>query len=254
MIKKFLFLSTLFFMMPIVANHHVPEKPKDELIGSFHLRYFHKKEDISIFSEVNALTERDNRSSKSFTLGIKHRPFSNLKTGFYYSRQYGLRHDEDWIKENNEWVWRDTNSRGENFLIIDIAPRFILDFLPGENWVAELRLRSLYNFFNSDITEKIRPGLTYHWFKKGTPFMSLYTHYEWYLPLNYGKENVYERWAYLGFMYYINTNFQIGSYLAHRKVTWRESNAAKNSPNNTYYKFNERTNILGLTLNIKTFD
>ena len=254
MIKKLFILFSALQPYLLWAHHHVPLKQKEEFVGSFHLRYFHKKEDISIFSEINTLTERDSRSFKSFTLGLKHRPFSNLKTGFYYSRRYGLRHDEDWIKENNEWVWRKTDSRGEDFILIDIAPRFVIDILPGENWVAELRLRTLYNFFNSDITEKIRPGLTYHWFRKGAPFMSFYTHYEWYLPLNYGKENIYERWAYLGFMYYINTNFQIGSYFAHRKVTWRESNAAKNSPNNTFYKFNERSKIIGLNLNIKTFD
>ena len=141
------------------------------------------------------------------------------KVGAFYGRAYGLRHDEDWINVNGQWGWVNTNSRGENLLIGDVSPIGTLGFL-GENWVGEFKVRYVFDTFNEQQTMIARPSLRYFWLEDDHPFMSFFLQLEGDFPLNYGVQTLYEKWIYLGALYRIADNIDLGGFAAAKWETW----------------------------------
>ncbi len=154
-------------------------------------------------------------------LGTYYRMIPNLRAGLFYQRQYGFRHDADWIRDPVvEWKWANTNGRGEDLLIFDFSPKLLLSFLPGTNWSFEFKARYEYNFFNRNQSLRLAPTLTYFWIRNGEAFLNFFLQEDQVFPLNYGKKLVNEQWTYLGVLYNYDSQWQAGLYGSRKKQSW----------------------------------
>lgn len=243
-------LRFLFILVPLwaYAHDHAPSEPHHGTDTELNLRVFKKWAQVNWLLDIKYANRDHEDNHKAFTLGGKYRLLTNLKVGAYVSRQFGNRHDNDWVLSSGEWFWQKTDSRGETIAIVDIVPRALLDFLPGERWVGEFRVRYLNNFFNDQNTIKLRPRLTYFWFRNGKPFMNLFAQYEVYLPMDYGEKTIYEKWAYLGGIYHLNKWFKPGFYIAHKSMSWTSSDKALEKRPAQPYDVTHEAYVYGLNL------
>lgn len=227
MIKLLLFFSFIFSFTSL-ASHHTPDEV--DANGNFNfdagtsylgtVRFFQKEKKFNHQFQFAGSSKVDHRKYKEITLGTRYRLHRNLKVGIFASEKWGLIHDEDWTDFGNTWDWKDTNSRAEFELTADLIPRYLLDFLPGENWVGEVRIRFKRNFHASENTIIARPGLTYFYFHKGKPFLNFFFQYEWHRALNYGFDKDRERWLYLGAMYHVDEVLKIGLSYSDYQMIW----------------------------------
>ena len=135
---------------------------------------------------------------RSLTAGAYLRLLRNLKAGAFYRVQQGVRHDDDWIEPAMDvWEWVDSRNRTEQMLILDVSPRFLLDFLPGAGWVFTVKNRYRYNAFNGQHSLLVRPGLTYFLVRSREPLVNFSLNYGMYIPLNFGETFLYEHGPYL---------------------------------------------------------
>jgi hypothetical protein len=198
---------------------NVPQDVPRAVDPEITVRAFARAGKISILGELAGGWQSDSRSSRSLLAGAYAQPWPNLKLGAFYGLQYGQRHDEDWVK-TDVWHWQDVSGRGEHLLVLDASPRAELSFLPGENWVGELKTRFAFNFTQGQQTLRLRPGLTYFWLRDGQAFLNFFAQYEIYLPVNYGTRTIYETWAYLGALYHLSSRVQVGGYGALKTQVW----------------------------------
>ncbi len=226
--------TTVFMLLPVYVlllvvmsryamAEHIPGSEKaNGLEGA--VRIFTGTEKITFMGEaVGGYLDEGDRHIGIFGAGPYVRAHENLLIGAFYRLQRGIRHDDDWIWRNAGWEWKDVTSRNEHLGIGDITPRFLAGFLPGKNWVFELKTRYLYNFTNDEQTITVRPGLMFYLFRDGIPFINFYLQYELYFPLNYGVTTIYEQWAYAGAIYHVSASVQLGVYGAYKRVTWGPS-------------------------------
>ncbi len=133
----------------------------------------------------------------ALTAGAYYRLHPNLKIGGFYRLQIGGRHDEDWIlNADDHWVWADSSARAEHLLIADLSPRFLLDFLPGRDWVAMFKSRLVFNTYNGHLSLYTRPGLSYSHFRDRTVLFGFGIHYATGWSLNFGQSAQYSQQAY----------------------------------------------------------
>lgn len=184
------------------------------------LGLFLNHEQISYHAEMTGASETGGRAFDETLLGAYYRVLHHLKLGAFYGRAYGLRHDEDWTNANGSWAWTNTNSRGEDLLIGDITPVTELDFLPGKNWVGEFKTRYIYDAYNGQQSLILRPGLRYFILDDDRPFLNFFFQFEALLPLNYGVQSIYEKWAYVGTLYHLNDHVDLGGFAAAKWETW----------------------------------
>lgn len=231
---------------------NVPQFPQDKYLLRTHLRYFFKKGKSLYQAEAVHNSKIDNRVNREYQIGYKYRFHNNMKAGFGFARRYGLRHDDDWKFVPGQWSWEATNGRGENHFILDVSPRFDFD-----KFVAEFRVRNEYNFFNDQDTLRLRPGLTYFWFRNGNPFINIFAQYEAHIPINYNVDNhgIREGWFWLGGLYHLHRNFKVGGYFAYRDMFWGTSQMFNDViSNGASYVANEQSWEIGLIFNIHNFD
>jgi hypothetical protein len=160
---------------------------------------------------------------RSLTLGGYYRLLPNLKVGAFYRQQVGARHDNDWVPTGPpqwSWLWQDATGRLENLLLLDVSPRFQLDFLPGRNWVIMLKGRYLYNFTNGAQSILARPELTYFWLIDREPFLNISLSYDLYFPLNFGQTLIYQQYPYLDFIYHLTPNVMLELGGAFKSTAW----------------------------------
>jgi hypothetical protein len=249
--KKYL-LTLLFFNVLANAAPVAPGSIPSGVEPEINLRLFLNHEPFSFYTEITGSSETDHRVFKEVILGSYFQLWDQLRVGFFYRRAYGIRHDEDWVSVSGRWGWRDSNTRGEDFLILDMTPRVSLDFMGGENFVAELKTRFINNTYNHDQTLFVRPGLTYFWLKDDQAFMNFFLQYEMQFALNYGIQSVNERWLYLGALYKACSNFDLGIYNALKWETWG-SYADYLNRGGSAYNTTTMTYVIGL-LGIFHFD
>lgn len=161
---------------------------------------------------------------KALTIGSYYRLHRNVKAGAFVRLQVGARHDDDWTEPLPAvWEWEDSTDRLEAVAILDVTPRFQLDFVPGENWVIALKTRYELNTFNLQQSIKVRPGLTYFWIVDRNPVLNVTASYEAYFPLNFGTTLIYEQWAYLNLLYHLTPTLKLEASVARRTVIWSDS-------------------------------
>jgi hypothetical protein len=250
MIKNFL---VLYFLLPsiVFASHVAPKDTDSSLAQEGIIRFFYKTEQFSNLIEYKQQTEIDSKKESNLTIGSRYRLDRNFKIGTFISRRQGLRHDDDWVlNSSNVWAWINTNNRAENVAILELSPRFLMPFLPGQKWVFEFRIRGERNLENDQNTLKLKPALTYFWFHEGAPLMNFFLQYEAYLPLNYGTETLYQTWIYTGFSFHWTKRFKPGMFFTKFDKKWGPSAMFKSKTPQKTYTNKESGSILGVSLNI----
>ncbi|MBV6493876.1 MAG: hypothetical protein LDLANPLL_01900 [Turneriella sp.] len=184
------------------------------------------------------------------TIGSYYNVIPNLMVGGFYRYSMGERHRNDWISSgwNSgtwDWFWLNTNNRPDHSFIGDITWRQLLPFLPGENWVFELKNRIQYTWYTDDryaardnwgqssanVAQTkyiLRPGLQYFWLKDDSPFITFFLQYEAHFALNYGNRRLVESWGYFGFFYHVTEAVALGINIARAQWWWSESDSIKN--------------------------
>ncbi len=159
----------------------------------------------------------------ALTMGSYFRVLKNLKVGVFWKLQQGVRHDDDWIASGADWIWRDTRGRFEHLLMLDVTPRFLLPFLPGENWVVSLKGRYIFNAFNLHHSIYLRPGLTFFLIRNRNPLLNVSLNYGVYFPLNFSESFIYEHEPYLTLLFHLTSRIKIETTAAFRTVMWSTS-------------------------------
>lgn len=185
------------------------------------------------------------------TLGSYVNLFPNLMLGGFYRYAQGERHRNDWTSSGWtggsawDWFWLNTNNRPEHAAIGDVTWRQTLNFLPGENWVFELKNRFHYSWYSDDRYEAkdnwgkhsgnvaetkyvIRPGLQYFWLNGDKPFMTFFLQYEAHFAINFGTRSLVEQWGYFGFFYHVTEEVALGFNIARAQWWWSESDSIRN--------------------------
>lgn len=223
----------LFFSSVLAhATPPVPTVPGGVEPGGS-VRLFLNHDRLSYYAEMTGADETGGRAFDRTLLGAYYRVLHGLKVGAFYGRAYGLRHDEDWVSNAGGWAWNNTNSRGENLIIGDVTPATELEFL-GENWVGEFKTRYIYDTFNGQQSLVLRPGLRYFLMRGDEPFMNFFFQFEALLPLNYGVQSIYEKWAYVGALYHVNDHVDVGGFTAAKWETWGSTASFINSGGPAY--------------------
>lgn len=241
MIKIFI----LFFALNLNCYGNNTPSPTNTSNQEFNLRGFYKFFNLNTMAEYK-FRANEKRSNQNFlTLGARYRLLNNLNIGLFYQLEKGARHVDDWILQNNVWQWRETEDRAEDNIIVELAPKFLFEFLPGERWVFELRTRGKLNLFNEQETIKIRPGLTYYWFQEGQPFMSFYLQHEIYFAMNYGQDTIYQRWTYLGMLYHYSKKLKFSPFINFGFERWSNTDSFTKQTGSVY-SVRENFNNIGL--------
>ncbi|MGA2478957.1 MAG: hypothetical protein ABSG63_09455 [Spirochaetia bacterium] len=170
---------------------------------------------------------------ESLTLGGYYRVLKNLKLGAFYRLQAGVHHDDDWVTNASPppgFVWQDTSTRFEHLLMLDASPRFLLDFLPGRDWVFMLKGRFIYNAsYENQMSLMARPELTWFWIQDRVPILNVSLSYELYFPLNFGTTLLYQSYPYLSLLWHATPEVGIELGGAWKSTTWSPSQDVMNS-------------------------
>ncbi len=225
--KRTLLAAGLLAMLivPLEAEHF-PEIPATGLEIHTHGRLFAYHGDLSGMVEYVGRFEDPDLEFRyqSLTLGGYYRVHRNVKAGAFYRLQAGAHHDDDWVVTTYpQWDWRETSGRLEHLVLLDVTPRFLLDFLPGGNWVGSVKNRYAYNFYNAHQTLLVRPGLTWFWMVDREPVLNVSAQYATYLSLNFGDRFWYRHGPYLNVLYHVTPFLQIDASLARHTIYWTES-------------------------------
>ena len=207
---------------------HIPVAPPLGLDLQARTQVVADIDDLNLLAEVLGRFEGADHAFgyRSATLGAYYRVLPNLKLGGFYRLQAGARHDDDWVRSEEDplaWVWADTADRWESIVMLDASPRFLLDFLPGENWVFMLKTRVIYNTFNSDVSILARPELTYFLMVDRVPVLNATLSYQLYFPLNFGSTIVYQHYPYLSLLWHATPEVGIELSGAYRTTAWSAS-------------------------------
>jgi len=159
---------------------------------------------------------------ESVTIGGYYRLIPNLKVGALARVQAGARHDNDVFANaaTGQGEWIDSSQRLEGVLMLDVTPRFKLDFLPGTNWVLMLKSRYLYNAWNGQMSIMARPELTWFWIQDRDPFLNFSLSYEMYFPLNFGSTLIYQSYPWLTVLWHAAPELGIELGGAYKTTVW----------------------------------
>ena len=216
---------------------HVPEAPDGVVELENHLRLFYDLGDFDPMAAVSWRFEDEEFEFRyrSITLGSYYRVLDNLKVGAFYRLQAGARHDDDWVEEpQGEWWWEQSTDRYESLFIGDVSPRFLLEFLPGRDWVFMLKNRYIYNSYNGEQVGLVRPSLTYFHLVDREPRFNVSLAYGAYFSLNFGETLLYKRAPYLNFLYHLSPTLLLDASVARETTTWGTSEDVERSGESGY--------------------
>lgn len=155
----------------------------------------------------------------SITTGTYYKAAPWLKVGAFYRFQSGARHLDDWQftagPPDRHW-WSDTKGRTEHLIAFDATPRFLLDFLPGRNWVAPVKVRYIYNVSENLHNLILRPGLTFVLMPDREPLVNISLNYPLYFALNWGEVPLYSHGPYLSLIGHINQWLKVEGRFSYR--------------------------------------
>lgn len=206
-----------------------PELPNPGYELSGHARLFYDLGDLDGLLEYLGRWDTDRSAyAQGVRLGAYYRVHDNVKLGAFYRLGFGERHDEDWIESGSDWIWRDTARRPEHTFILDATPRFLFDFLPGEDWVFQTKVRYALTYFEQDgpvtmNTLLVRPGLTWFWIRDREPVLNASLQYAAYLPLDFGENWWYRHGPYVNLVYHLGPQLMVNASVGRQWIFWTES-------------------------------
>lgn len=206
-------------------------------------------------NQTSAGLDRFSQQTWHAMLGTYYNILPQIMLGGFYRYGMGERHRNDWVgsgwnqavgtSNTWDWFWLNTNNRSEQSVVGDITLRQKLPFMPGENWVFELKNRIHYTWYTDDryasrdnwgqgsanVAETkyvLRPGLQYFWMDGDKPFMTFFLQYEAHFALNFGSRTLVESWGYFGFFYHITEEVAFGLNVARAQWWWSTSDSVSN--------------------------
>jgi hypothetical protein len=136
-------------------------------------------------------------------------------------------------------------------LILDASPRFLLPFLPGRDWVLQVKSRYLLNFWNLQQSLLLRPELTWFRIVDRRPVLNLSLAYGLYFPLNFGETLIYEHGPYLALLYHVSPAIQLELSASYPVRIWTTSPDVITAGETPYQKALGRLELgLGLLLRL----
>ena len=118
--------------------------------------------------------------------------------------------------------------------MLDVSPRFLLDFLPGRTWVLLVKGRYIFDTFNLQHSILARPQLTWFWLRDRDPFLDFTVSYEAWFPLNYGTTLIYESYPYLSVGYHLSPEIMVELAGSYKTTVWSTSQEVLASGAGTY--------------------
>jgi hypothetical protein len=223
--------AAVFLLAAFAAfSDHIPTPPDGALTFQARTALIANFDNADIVAELMGGQESVDASFRlheSLTLGGYWRALKNLKLGAFYRLQAGVHHDDDWVVNipgPPGWVWKDTGTRFESLLMLDASPRFLLDFLPGGDWVFMLKTRLIYNAsFENQLSLLARPELTWFWIQDRVPLLNVSLSYELYFPLNFGSTILYQSYPYLTVLWHATPEIGLELGGAWKSTTWSAS-------------------------------
>lgn len=248
---KFLFL--VFLSHFVLAHDHVPGSGESHTHVhdyQMNLRLFKRiHEKWNLMVELENITHEERNDELQILLGGKYRFSPKIKFGAYVGTNWGMRHDEDWIKKQApDWGWRNTKSRDEQFVVLEAIARE--DFELIRNLVAELRLRAFQTMRFDKQTIRLRPKLMTTFFKEGRSYCSLFFMHEIYIPMNYSSEDLYAQWTYVGILFHGKNRVDWGPFISIGKEVWSPDKKLLQKTTTDSWKVEEEAIRLGLNFNL----
>ncbi len=234
--KRYLLAIGVALLVPAAAwslhdpGDGAPLLPDPGYEISAHARLFYDRDDVDWLLEYAGRWDTDRSAfAQGVRVGAYYRLLDNLKIGGFYRLAFGERHDEDWIESGSDWIWRDTSRRPEHTFMLDATPRFLLDFLPGKDWVLSAKARYGLTVFRQNQTPislstlLLRPGLTWFWIRDREPVLSVSAQYAAYLPLDFGENWWYRRGPYVNLVYHLAPGLMVDASIGRQRIFWSES-------------------------------
>jgi hypothetical protein len=227
--KRRLLLTAFVLAAGLAAAQHVPIFPQGEIDAQSRLQL------VANLGAMDLLAEGLGQYSflesalgyRSLTVGAYFRALPNLKLGAFYRVQAAARHNDDVtaiLVGSPDWQWADTSGRLESVLMLDASPRFLLPFLPGENWVLMTKTRLIYNAsYQNETSLLIRPELTYFWIVDRVPLLNASLSYDRYFALNFGEAPLYQSYPYLTLLWHATPELGIELGGGYKATTWSTS-------------------------------
>ncbi len=225
--KKLLSMLILCAAAGAASAQHVPIFTQGLLEVQGRTQMVTTLDNLDILAELQgSLQDADlHLQYHAVTVGGYYRVLPNLKLGAFYRLQGGARHDNDLTADfsTNQWDWASTFDRLESVLIADASPRFLLPFLPGQNWVFMLKSRVLYNTYNSQMSILARPELTYFLILDRVPVLNASLSYEMYFPLDFGSTLIYQSYPYVTLLWHATPEIGVELAGAYKTTVWSSS-------------------------------
>jgi hypothetical protein len=218
-------LLLLFSRAPAFPSDLPPAAPQGVVELQGRTAVFLGLGSLDLMAELQGRLEDTDRhfGYRAATLGGYYRLLANLKVGAFYRLQAGARHDDDWVLTQAPtwfWSWQDTTGRLESLVMLDVSPRFQLDFLPGRNWVLMVKGRYMLNLSDFEQSILLRPQLTWFWLVDREPFLNVSLSYDVYFPLNFGQAPIYQQYPYLTVQYSVTPALMLELGGAYRTALW----------------------------------
>jgi hypothetical protein len=206
---------------------HIPVPPDGAFTGQARAALIANLGSADLFAELlggQESVDTSFRLHESLTLGAYWRVIPNLKLGAFYRLEAGVHHDDDWMPSGASWAWADTSGRFEHLLMLDASPRFLLDFLPGHDWVFMLKTRVVWNpSYENQLSIVARPELTWFWIQDRVPILNVSLSWEGWFPLNYGTTFIYESYPYLALLWHATPEIGVELAGAWKTTAWSAS-------------------------------
>lgn len=202
----------------------IPERKHEKVQALVEARLFWINKSWQYLTELKFSEWEEGQAFQSARLGARKGFSRHLKFGLFYQRSYGLRHDQDWIKDSS-WHWRDRKTQGQDSWIGDLTYKNFIN----DKSTYELRLTYEKNTTVGRSFLKPRIGASY-FFSKG--HFTLIE--ELSLPMETRASSIQEYWTYLTYSYHYNSNASFGPLIAYRTVNWETSQDFEQVHQTTY--------------------
>ena len=223
MTKK-LHLLVIYFLSEAVFAGSIPTRQHEKVQALVEARTFYIRNKTQYLAEVKFSEWEESQAFQSARLGLRRSLSRNFKMGLFYQRSYGLRHDNDWIKES-AWHWLDRKTQGQDSFLTDFTYKNLIN----DRMTYEVRLTYEKNFTVGRGFIKPRIGISYFLTKSHFTLME-----ELSIPMETRSSAIQEYWTYFTYSYHYSNNVSFGPLLANRIVNWESSEDFKNRLNTTY--------------------
>lgn len=237
---KFLILFFLF-----ISSSHAQQKTPDSRYGvesGIDFRMLKKIKRNLLLFETRHRRELEDTDYHQVLMGSYYRLTKRFRMGAFIQAEQGLRWDKDWRRGPQKWEWQDVESRWDFSSVLDAT--YTDKFT--SNFVWEMKTRLYYYHSRDALQLRLRPGLRYFVMKFGRPLWQFYTEIETYIPLNYGVDELYEYWVYLGALYQATSNFAIGPVISFRERWFHAYNKFESKAGQSF-KTNFESTYFGLS-------